>query len=504
MENRILLHSKTDCERLKAVAACVRRRIILNRILSETTLAVAVALVGPAISFLATGHLSYFPILLPAALLGLGIGAWRLRRRIPDLYQASQALDLRLGSADQVSTAIHFLGSEAPEAVWQRLASVSITRNLNPRKYFPLTLPRSIWGLGSMVLVLSAIYGIGFLGSERILGQRPLPHTMLQSMMSAEDAALEEADRSEASLNEPAQNELFPIGDSPLDDGAMPQAGNADALAEGGGYSDSIEPAQDDDESDGAAAPDDPDMGSDYRDMIDENSPGAPMPSNGAIPPNARPSGSNPTSQRQADSGDSQRPDGSNDSSRDLLGRLRDAVNNLLSRFQPKQSRTASRRPSTPAQAESGQPGSEEQTSEMADAQDGTQQLAHAEGTQNGREIVGSESPGRREKSADETAQSAAGKQEGDKAIAEARRLTVMGKLSELYGQRAAQITGAIMIETATDERNESLSSASDAQATQPGAGGAASRDEIPLAYQDYVKDYFDKLRGMDKLHAGK
>ena len=73
-----------------------------------------------------------------------------------------------------------------------------------------------------------------------------------------------------------------------------------------------------------------------------------------------------------------------------------------------------------------------------------------------------------------------------------------MGKLNDLYGQRAKTLTGEVTVE-AQSGKQSLRTPQSQRTAQHADSGGEVSRDEIPLAYQPYVKEYFNKLREANK-----
>ena len=75
-----------------------------------------------------------------------------------------------------------------------------------------------------------------------------------------------------------------------------------------------------------------------------------------------------------------------------------------------------------------------------------------------------------------------------------------MGKLSEIIGKRAANISGEVMVEVSSGKQ-QLKTQYSQQNATHVEAGSEINRDEVPLAYQQYVQQYFAQVR---KLPAGK
>ena len=86
------------------------------------------------------------------------------------------------------------------------------------------------------------------------------------------------------------------------------------------------------------------------------------------------------------------------------------------------------------------------------------------------------------------------GKQDGDKSVREAEQLAAMGKISEIIGKRAANVSGEVMVEVASGKQ-QLKTQYSQRKATHGEAGGEINRDEVPLAYQQYVQQYFEEVR---------
>jgi hypothetical protein len=86
------------------------------------------------------------------------------------------------------------------------------------------------------------------------------------------------------------------------------------------------------------------------------------------------------------------------------------------------------------------------------------------------------------------------GKDDGDKTAREAEQLAAMGKLSELLGKRAKDVSGELMVEVAGG--NQQLKTAySGKVGAHAEAGGEITRDEVPMMYRDFVQQYFERVR---------
>ena len=75
-----------------------------------------------------------------------------------------------------------------------------------------------------------------------------------------------------------------------------------------------------------------------------------------------------------------------------------------------------------------------------------------------------------------------------------AEQLKAMGKISEIIGKRSATVTGETSIEVQSG--NQQLHTAySKTEAAHAETDSDVTRDEIPLAVQAYVQQYFLEVR---------
>jgi hypothetical protein len=498
-------------ERRQLVSAVerARRRALANQALWELTLAATIALVGPTL-FLALGKdLFAWPILTVFVAGGLSYAAWRFWRRRPDRYAVSQLLDARLATADQISTAIYYLESSDPVAVEQRRAAAEITERMDPAAAFPFTVPRSLYALASVFVVASALCALRYFLEKPLRVEKPLPQVVLQAMRRGEPQEQDrrrEVAKEGRDAGQKQENALTLESQEPGNRGNPQQAkDNSDPVAnsapEAGDRNRSGEEkaAQAQNENADAGAPSGDPMASDaennpiqsYEDMLERDAKSGLAKAEGK---QGNDSKENPGERR---------PAGSQDGANSLLAKLRDAMNNMLSRLQQKPAGTGQNE-----QPAGGSPNRDGEQKEGAgqgrggfgQPKSGGQQAAEGEGNEGDSQDMAAHNSSGKDggKSSDQSARgqsgSGAGKQEGDKRILEAQQQEAMGKLSELYGKRAANVTGEVTVETQAGKQTLKTPQ-SDRQARHADTGGEISRDEIPLAYQAYVKEYFSRLR---------
>jgi hypothetical protein len=193
--------------------------------------------------------------------------------------------------------------------------------------------------------------------------------------------------------------------------------------------------------------------------------------------------------------------------SNDLLSRLRDAFKNLLSALnrdqQPgaSEGEQASSKSSSSKQAgekgDSAQPGSE--GSEEGDEGQGAE--GDAASSENGQQAAqgGAQGPGDQPGSQEQAGTSAAGTAEGSKEMVAAEQLEAMGEISKLFQKRAEEMSGEVLIETESAHRQALRTPYQPTDSTHSDRGGIVGRDEVPLAYRDFMQAYFENLRKSGK-----
>lgn len=191
---------------------------------------------------------------------------------------------------------------------------------------------------------------------------------------------------------------------------------------------------------------------------------------------------------------------GSQGSQNSLMNKMRDALSNLMNKMKMNQDsgqQTAMNQQSQ-QQGQQGQQQGQGQQS-RSQAKDGSQSQQGQEGDQDGQ---GEKSAGEKSQAGDKSSdrpgsqdsKSGMGQSEGDKSIKEAEQLAAMGKISEIFGKRAQQVSGEITVEVSSGKQQ--LKTAwSERKALHADTGAEVNRDEIPLAYQRYIQRYFEEVR---------
>jgi hypothetical protein len=191
-----------------------------------------------------------------------------------------------------------------------------------------------------------------------------------------------------------------------------------------------------------------------------------------------------------------------------LLEKMKDAISSLLDKMRSTQNSNKAAQ-----KGERNTDGSKtEEQSASKNEQQGQSQNAGTEHAHNDSSSEGGEQGQTREKAegsqgrnSDQSpdkngsdAHSGIGRQDGDKQLKEAEQLQAMGKLAEIIGKRSANLTGEITVETSSGkQRLETVDSQRVGQHSD--LGGEINRDEIPLIYQQYVREYMERVRKQTK-----
>lgn len=432
---------------------------------------------------------------------GVAVSAWRTWRRIPQRYAIAQLIDERMRFHDAISTAYHFRNNpgHAPEAVLnaQREVAERLAATADAAVAVPFGAPRQAYvALGVAAVALSIlVVRYGVLGTlelrapiveavadffspsaqvvarnkqkqPRLPGEEPmtLPVDQLIEQRApldqAPDSALDTVDIPETSQGEAKDAER-------TQKQQMKGAGQqGDEMAEGG---------------EGERKGEEGKEGSDGKEGKESA---------------GDKSGKEP--------GEAQKPNqqGSGRENSSMMDKMRDAMANLMAKLK------------IPPQA--GQQGNNQKGNQQQGQKDqgGGQKGEKGEGQQQGKGTP-SDDPNAEEgdgeqqaqagqgKSADKGSEqgspneskSGMGKQDGNKDVRDAEQLAAMGKISEIFGKRAQNMTGEVMVEVSSGKNQQLKTAYTERGATHKEAGGEIHRDEIPLVFQHYVQKYFEQVR---------
>ncbi len=476
-----------------------RRRILANEVARQAAFAFSAAL-GSLIVLLLLGTqiLNWtWLVLLPAITLAAGLyAAWR---RIPALYQVAQRVDRRLELPDTLSTAVFFAASESQASEKARRVQWSqaerAAAGVDLRRAVPIRMPRAIYGTALLGLIASSLFALRY-GLDHRLDLRPPLARIIQEKLGIggqpqaarlrkDTSALppergENTDlNSEGDQKDPGQLDAAP--DSALEKVDVPDVDNSNKGSSN--RADRSEQAQSRESDEGQNENDD-------AEGLSVNA-GNQQSSGGQQGPAAAKQGQ----------GDEKQGAGTAGENSSLLGKFRDAMSSLLSRMrqQPGAGGTRQQASEQGGRQAQNQPGGGHPDG-TASQQSGNGREGDAQDSQAGEDSQNAQSAqakgagdNGREPSAKQPG-SGIGRQDGDKNVKLAEQLAAMGKISEIIGKRSANVTGEVTVEVqSSNQQLRTPYAQRDAHHTE--AGGEINRDEVPVALQAYVQQYFEQVR---------
>jgi len=476
-----------------------RRRILNNELFAQGANASSAALGALILLLLLGTEILSWPVAVSVPLGALAIGAYRVRKRLPSLYAVAQIVDRRLGLTDTLSTAT-FFHDVAPDAhvdagvrQCQLESAERLAQTVDPRRAVPFVMPRSAYVMGALLLVASSLFALRY-GITRTLDlKRPLANFLPESLNP--NKRTEQA--SERRRN-PKQIPQVPDENGEATDPEQRGADQQDLnqQIEPPGESESEQAPMSNSKAPGKKQADQPDSQMATDDQEQGNDNGSKNSDEGQEGQQGD-SKSQPKDQQPGNKQDAN----NNSENSSLMDKMKDAFQNLISKVKPQQQQQNGQQSS---QDQKGQQGKSQQGSKQQN-KDGQQQNAGQQGDaqegENGEQAKNDEN-GQQQKgqgksdSQQATKQpgSGVGSQDGDKAIKNAEQLAAMGKLTEILGKRSQTISGEATVEVqSTSQQLRTSYVNKGAQHTQGGA--EINRDEVPVALQPYVQQYFEQVR---------
>lgn len=486
--------------RVEALVRSAHRRSLTILGMEQVALAASLVFAGSALILITgTQLLSWYWIAVLGAV-GVVVAVLRLRGRIPSAYDTAQLLDRRLALHDTVSTAWHL--NQHPElaasaAGQYQLAQAELAaQQVNTATALPLGLKRS-WALA---LALGAVAFALF--SVRYLVRHDLDFT--QSLVPLH------LDRFTAGLRDhSAASDRTGPAEANSQDADGQSARSAESLENNSQMSDvsgvKAPTSSSDEQNSEAAAESSPETESNDADSASTGHGATPgqSPSGQDRTPSAKESSDSAKSDDQSGSQQEGAREPRNASNGSIMNRMKDAVSNLIAKMKPsgnsqRSAQSSARNAAAPdqdrSQSENGP--SQNQTTAPQSQQSGAK--ADAKGNQQGQATEMAQSSQSRTSSSSDTsgsdqAKSGIGRQDGGKDVKAAEEQQAMGKLAEIIGKRSQDVSGEMMVETPSGK--EQLRTAySGKVAEHSDSGGEINRDEIPLALQQYIRDYMERI----------
>jgi hypothetical protein len=469
-----------------------RQRFLLNETLAQFAFAAAVGIAGFVLMLvLGTRFIGWWTLAVFSAA-GIGIGSWRVWKRMPDSYTTAVKLDENARLHDTLSTALYFSlhNAESPEFLRaQREQAETSAGTVRLEEAAPFIIPRSLYVMAALCVLASGLIALRFGIGNGLDLRAPITQFLIEDQAAAQDAKKHSGTipRSQKQWAQEAESLLSKLGMGPKP--GEPAPGDPDALEKAleQALENPPEASAKNEKGTGGA-----DKGGQPKEGASpEDSPGDPLDN-----------GQESTDQTSAEGKESKAGDkgskassGKNPSSggkESLLARLKDAVSNMMSKSDENSSSQKGQQ-SAKSDSQDGAKGQqakgdEQKSQSQADGQDGQPGSDGQSGQQ---------SQGKLNSKADtKPGQGGSGiaSQDGSKDIKAAEQLKAMGKISEIIGQRAATVSGETSVEV--ESGNQKLhTDYSKTAASHAETDGDVTRDEIPLALQSYVQQYFAEVR---------
>jgi hypothetical protein len=434
------------------------------------------------------------------ALLGVSafaVSVARTRNRMLTRYRVAQVMDRRLQLNDSLSTAL-FLLTEAdrrndPVARFQIEQAKEIAASVKAARAFPFGKQRSWAVTGTLAMVIFGLFAARYFVQGKLSFEESLIPIRLGSVFERLEQRLSAKNQQPT---DPAMAEEEP---------RIPKAAQSEQKNEHGDLSRS-DHANLEQERDSTTSPQ---PATQKKTAEDSHTPQVEKPENalGNESQQQRP-GDNATRENleQANApaqNRNQDTPGSQPSSSGLLEKMKDAVSSLLA----KMNSTGASNKSAQNSERSAEGSRTEQDSSAKGGQQQQSPNARTERARNDPRSEGGEQGQTREKaetsqgrnsdqspdSKGSDAHSGIGSQNGDKTLKEAEQLQAMGKLAEIIGKRSADLTGEVTVETSSGKQRLQTED-SQRVGQHSDLGGEINRDEIPLMYQQYVREYMERV----------
>ena len=478
-----------------------RRRILANQLFAQGANASSAALVAFILLLLFGTQTLSWPVALALPLAAAAFGIYRVKRHMPSRYAVAQLVDRRLGLADNLSTALFFsevdpVARVAPDFRRAQFEEAGrLAQSVEVRRAVPYTVPRAVYLMAGLALVAGSLFALRYGISRRLDLREPLASFLPESLTGGKPLhqagnALRNARQTPETPDDgsmPSNRDRQSPGQDPNQEFQTPGEVQTEAIARMDTKSVPIQkPGQREDTQ----------MAYDDADSEAEGTEGK----NGEESQDGRQGDSSSGKSEKPPNGEKRDPSNASESS-SLMSKLKDAFQNLLSKTKPQQSKQGSPQQgkdqksasgkSQPDPMKNGKDGQPRNGSQQGDAQEGEDgpEAKNSENAQQGKGQGKSDS-----EQAGKQPGSGIGSQDGEKAIRNAEQLAAMGKISEILGKRSATISGEATVEVqTTSQQLRTPYAQKGAEHTQGGA--EISRDEVPVALQPYVQQYFEQVR---------
>lgn len=493
-----------------------RRRHFVQIFLDEAGFALAIALGGGILLLLLGTQILDWYWLAGLVAIGIGLGIYRGRKRLASPYAIARTLDRNLGFNDALSTAFYFTEhpekTKSPDSVvrQQREMAEDVAGSADVRRGVPLMLSRAVYVSVGLAAVALSVFGLRY-GVNRTMDLRPSLVRIAFDGFPGYNARVADARKKP---NDPrAKDWANPstLTYDPWQAQTMDQQGAPDSVLN------TIDTPNVDNSNNTGPSADQKGNGKESKNTPDSTADDAENSESSSGSPDQSPEGSSAPSKEGSKAGTpppGADQKGQNADSSSLTDKMRDALANLLSKLkmQPKggnqksggqqQAQNGGQQQSAQNKqnGQNGQPTPGKPQADAAASPDG-QSSQDAQGTEQAKSGQGKSNGKSDERNNSQDGKSGIGRQDGDKSLKEAEQLAAMGKISEIIGKRSQNVTGEVMVEVGSGTQ-QLRTQYSQRKAAHADTGGEISRDEVPLAYQQYVQQYFEEIRKLPAAGA--
>ena len=490
-----------------------RQRYLWNELWAQSAFAVSLLLACVILLLLAGTQLLDWRIVLLLAVLGIGFGLFRILRRIPSNYNIAVLVDARAGLHDALSTALHFEQHPPSNAglpairEFQKLQAERLIPSVNLQTAVPFRTPRALYVVALLGVLASGLFALRY-GIRRTMDLRaPLPQVVMDGLglHAPEDKLASARKKNGDSKTADAVDE----NGMPLARSEQKRAGDLDT-APASALESVNDPDVNNDKAQSASAGKEGAAKGEGGEKEGDQKGAAEQAENGQQAAGKNASDSPPggkEGQQQGEQGASQQ--GGQPQSASMMSKLKDAMQNLMSKVSPQNSQ-AGQKPNgqqgqqkgQSQQAKAGEKGTPGESKdggqqESAEGQQG-QQAGDQDNSDNGQGKGNGKSS---EQQAAAQPGSGVGKQDGSKDVKAAEQKAAMGKLSEVIGKRSASVSGEMMVESQSGPQ-QLRTQYSKRTAVHGEAAGEVNRDEVPVELQTYVQQYFEEVRKSERSAA--
>jgi hypothetical protein len=478
-----------------------RRRLHIQILSSQALVALSIGAAGLVLLLILGTQVMdwYWPILL--GLCAFGYLVFRVWNRLPNSYRSAQILDHRLNTYDLFSTAHHFSTQPRTPLTDNLIAAAdSAATQYSAADAIPFQMPSGWARAAALATVALSLLVFRYAFQSSLDLGSPIAPGMYQLLASGEKPK-QLAKNKQTPDGQPMEG--FGLTDATQqrpDDKAMEKS--QDVNAESASATESAAGGQKPGQFQQSMSPSEEGEKMEGTEKGDQSSPGEKNSKGDDGKKDGDKQGGNPADKK---SGGQQNQANQQGDKNSLMDKFKDAMANMMNKLKSQDKSEGQQQQAQNKQ--DGQQGNGQQQQQAQKGQQaqgkqqaGGQQQNDPNGQQQG---DGNEkSPNQQAKGGDKSNQpssgdqkSGTGKQDGSKDIQLAEQQRAMGKISEVFGKRAQNLQGEIMIEVTSSKSQALKTNYSDKSATHSDTAGVIRRDEVPLIFQNYVQKYFEELR---------